>query len=258
MARAVGLTAMALTDHDCTDGVPRFLAACEREGVRGVGGVEISVDVKQGSLHMLGYFMDLTNAPLCAALTQIRDGRRLRNTGILAALNRLGLTLTADEVAAYAGEDTVGRPHFAQAMLARGYIKTKEEAFDRYLGKGKPAYVERFRMDARDSIALIRGAGGVAVLAHPFTLDLGPRALEREVGALRELGLGGIEVYYSEHNDAQVRQYERLARQFGLVATGGSDFHGEVNPRVRLGIGFGGLNVPDAVMEALDAARAAG
>ena len=255
-----GLTAVALTDHDCTDGHPRFLAACDaarRNGYRdgrglvGVPGVEISSDVPHGTLHMLGYFIDRSNADLEAALSYIRDGRAYRNEQILARLNELGLELAWEEVAAYAGEDVVGRPHFAQAMLARGYVGDKQEAFDRYLGKGQKAYVDRFRLTPEDSVKKIVDAGGIAVLAHPFTLDTDAAGLRRVVGELVDLGLGGIEVLYSEHSPEQRRLYAGLADEFNLVATGGTDFHGDINPDVRLGVGFGNLAVPDDVLDRL-------
>jgi predicted metal-dependent phosphoesterase TrpH len=201
---------------------------------------------------MLGYFVDGEDTGLRATLEEIRDGRESRNLRILERLNGLGLALSWEEVASFAGEDTVGRPHFAQAMQARGFVKTKEEAFDLYIGKGKPAYVDRFRLSPEDSIAAIRRAGGVAVLAHPSTMGLGPRALGEAVAGLKAAGLGGIEAYYSEHTADQQAQYIRLANELGLAVTGGSDFHGDANPAVRLGVGFGSLKVPDSLLAGLE------
>jgi len=255
LAAKTGLTAVALTDHDSTNGVLRFVAACETQGVRGIPGVEISADVKTGTMHILGYFVDPTQTGLEETLCQIRNGRQVRNQEILAKLNKLGLELTWNEVAALAGEEVVGRPHFAQAMLARGYVSKREAAFDKYLGKGKPAYADRFRLSPADSIAAIRGAGGIAVLSHPSTLELDKGALRKCVVELKECGLKGVEVYYSEHSAEQVSDYLALVDDLGLVATGGSDFHGESNPAIRLGVGFGSLSVPDAAMEALDRVR---
>ena len=151
----------------------------------------------------------------------------------------------------------VGRPHFAQALLSKGYVASRQEAFDRYLAKGKPAYTDRLRFSPADSIAAIRGAGGLPVLAHPFTLKLEPAALKSAVKELADAGLQGIEVYYPEHAPAQVRQYGELAGAFGLVATGGSDFHGGNNPAIEMGRGFGSLDVPDEVVDALERRRGA-
>jgi 3',5'-nucleoside bisphosphate phosphatase len=251
-AEAAGLTAVALTDHDTTAGLARFAAAGAASAVRPVPGVEISADVPKGTMHMLGYFVDPDCAPLCAALHEIRDGRKLRNTRILEELNALGLEMTWDEVEAYAGDEVVSRPHFAQAMQARGYVTSKQEAFDRYLARGKPGYVERFRLPPADGMRLIRAAGGVPVLAHPFTLDLDPAALRASLREWKAQGLGGIEVYYSEHDAARQAVYGALAAELDLVPTGGSDYHGDATPGLRLGVGFGNLRVPDGVLAELE------
>ena len=259
-----GLAAMALTDHDCLDGVGRFMTACaesgksgyrDGQGLHGIAGVEISANVPKGTLHMLGYHVQPGNERIEASLSHIRDGRSYRNELMLKQLNQMGLELTWEEIAAYAGEDIVGRPHFAMAMLARGYISNKQEAFDKYLGKGAKAYADRFRLSPEDSMAMISDSGGVPVLSHPFTLEMDSGELRKFVGDLAQKGLRGIEVYYSEHNRRQVAEYLKLAQEFNLVATGGSDFHGAVNPDVRLGVGFGGLRVPDSIVEQLAQAR---
>lgn len=251
----VGLSAIALTDHDTTAGVPRLVAAAASTPVRAIAGVEISADVASGTMHILGYLIDPENHTLIDRLKWLREGREVRNAEILEKLNKLGFGLTWDEVAAFAGEDVVGRPHFAQALLARKIVKDKNEAFDKYLGKGKPAYANRRRMTPEDSIELIRGAGGVPVLAHPFTLNLSAEALRKELKSLHELGLAGVEVFYSEHTPSMVSQYLNLSKELGLIATGGSDFHGAMNPDIKLGTGFGSLHVPDEVTAQLDALR---
>lgn len=253
--REVGLTAMALTDHDCMTGVPPFLAACEAAGIEGITGVEISAEVPKGTLHMLGYFAQPGHPFLEEVLHRIRAGRELRNAEILKKLNALGLDLSWEEVAQHAGEDVVGRPHFAMAMVARGFATNKQDAFDRFLAKKKPAYVDRFRMSPTDSIAAIVKGGGIAVMAHPFTLGLGRKDLKAMVAELKAAGLHGIEVYYSEHTPDQTRQYLSLAKEFDLVASGGSDFHGAANPAVKLGVGFGSLEVADEIAVALRARR---
>lgn len=260
-AQTAGLTTMALTDHDGLAGLAPFQAACAATAaterpLRGIGGVEISADADSGTLHILGYCVDPQHAGLNEKLQQIRDGRENRNGKILAKLNELGCELTWDEVAQYAGEDVVGRPHFAQALLARGYVKDKTEAFERYLGKGKAAYIDRFRFSARESIAAIQSAGGVAVLAHPFTLKLKAEDLRTFVGQLKDAGLDGIEAHYSEHNADLTAQYLGLAKAFGLLVSGGSDFHGAINPDISLGRGFGQLRVPDELADAILACAA--
>jgi len=250
-----GLSALALTDHDTVAGLPRFMAAGADKPIRPVPGVELSVDCSSGVMHMLGYWMDVHNLELVRQLEWIRDARTMRNRTMLEKLNELGLAMTWEEVQAVAGEDVVGRPHFAQVMLRKGYARDKNEVFDKWLGNGKPAYVDRARLTAENAVALIRGAGGVAVLAHPYSLRIGKEALAALLGELAAAGLAGVECYYSEHSADLTREYLALADKAGLVPTGGSDYHGEVTPGVRLGTGFGGLHVPDEVLAALEARR---
>lgn len=251
----IGLTALALTDHDTVAGLPRFLAAGAGKPVRLVPGVELSVDCSSGVMHMLGYWMDVANPELVRQLEWVRDARTLRNRTMLDKLNALGFGMTWDDVQACAGEDVVGRPHFAQVMLQKGYAKDKNEVFDKWLGNGKPAYVDRARLTAAAAVALIRQAGGVAVLAHPFSLRLGKDAMASLFFELAAAGLAGVECYYSEHSAESTKEYLAMARQANLVPTGGSDFHGEVAPGIRLGFGFGGLQVPDETLAALEARR---
>ena len=246
-----GLSAIALTDHDTTAGLSAFLDAARAGSIRGVPGVEISVDCADGTLHMLGYFFDAANEALQSVLRRIREGRSKRNELIVKRLCELKMPLTMQEVRAFAGEDLVSRTHFAQAMVARGYVTSSKDAFNRYLGRGKPGYVNRFRLAAEPAISVIRDAGGVSVLAHPSTLGLGAQALSQCVAGLAAYGLSGIEVYYSEHNPAQVKEYLALAQTLNLVATGGSDFHGAANPLIELGSGFGSLRVPDEAVDRL-------
>ena len=256
MAHAAGLRALALTDHDTTTGVAPFLAASRALGddkPECVAGVEISVDVPRGTVHILGFFLDPAHAPLEAALTQIREGRGTRNAHIVSRLNELGMDLTAEDVAAHAGEQVVGRVHIAQALVTKGFVADKQAAFKRYLAKGKPAYADRFRLSPEAGIRMIRDAGGAAVLAHPVTLRLGKRALREQIGALREMGLAGLEVFYPLHPPKVVKDYLSMARAFDLVPTGGSDFHGDANPAIKLGRGFGSLHVDDDLLEPLRA-----
>lgn len=257
-----GVTALALTDHDTTDGIEELLATARRRqaeragAVDAIPGVELSVAAQQGSMHMLGYRMTVEDGRLQSMLQRIREGRATRNTQIHSRLAQLGVALPAAQVQAAAGDGVVGRPHFAQALVAAGVVATPLQAFKRYLARGKPAYCERYRPSAEEAIQAIRGAGGVAVLAHPVTLDMTFTRLRKELVHLVGAGLQGIEAYYSEHTEAQEAVYRDMARDFGIVATGGSDFHGDANPLIRLGRGFGRLRVPEEAVAALR--RAAG
>jgi len=256
-AERAQLSALALTDHDSISGLERFMAACSKSIVRGVPGVEISVDCNpsDATMHILGYFIDPANAQLNEHINRLRDGRQHRNEEILKRLNAMGLMLNMNEISAFAGENNVGRLHFAQALMARGYVRNTHEAFDKYLARGKSGYANRLRFKPIGGVEMIRQAGGIAVLAHPFTLNLGKLALADCVGKLAQAGLQGIEIYYPQHSPKMVRQYLDLAKQFHLIATGGTDFHGTPMPDIKLGRGFGALNVPNAVLEQLDALR---
>ncbi len=254
-AAKAGLHAVALTDHDTVDGIPEFLGACERMGVLGIPGIELSIDVPRGTLHMLGYWIDLPHAELEQILRHLRTAREERNRQIMERLYALGCNLTWEDVKAFAGEEVVGRLHFAQALEAKGYVKSKDEAFERFLGKGKSAYVNRYRLSVEQSLRIIRAAGGVAALAHPFTLELSPSALRAAVAEWKNYGLSAIEVFYSEHTPEQERQYLALSKELDLVAIGGSDFHGAANPAIRIGRGFGSLVVPDEIVDCLRARR---
>ena len=252
-AAFAGLSAVALTDHDSIEGVPRFLDACRAAQVRGVPGVELSAEFQEGTMHVLGYFIDLLHPELTARLREIRAGRVARNAEILKHINDMGLALTMAEVAAYAGGDNIGRLHFAQALVARGYVPARQEAFERYLGKGRKGYADRLRLSPRDCIELIRRAGGLPVLAHPFTLNLGKQALAKQLAELAGYGLQGIEIYYPQQKARQMKQYQALASEFNLAMTGGTDFHGAPMPDIKLGSGFGETRIPETVLEQLDA-----
>lgn len=253
-AVAAALTAVALTDHDTMAGLPEFTVAAAAAGMRAVPGLELSVAHEHGPLHMLGYFMS-PGAEIDAALVRIRRGREERNLAIVARLAALGAAVSWEEVLAIAGGDLVARPHFALAMVARGHVRTKDEAFSRFLARGRPAYVDRFRYPAAGAIGILRRAGGVAVLAHPGLLRCEGGHLRDLVAELAGAGLGGLEVWHSQHNAVQVRRLARLAKTHGLAATGGSDYHGAMSPGIRIGRGFGSLNVPDSTVDALLACR---
>ncbi len=251
--RTAGLTAMALTDHDNMGGTGEFLAACRTHGMTGIAGVEISAFVEEGhgTLHILGYGADPEHPQVVESLGRVLDGRAWRNEQILEKLNGLGLELEWVEVQACAGEDVVGRAHFAQALIDRDYVSSVTEAFDRYLAKGRPAYVDRYRLYPEEGIRMIREAGGVAVIAHPFSWELDEAKLEAGLSELKAFGLAGVEAVYSEYGPEQTVTLLRLAKRLDLLTTGGSDYHGLAKPDIALGKGFGSLCVPDEYLPPL-------
>ena len=253
-AVAAGVTALALTDHDTTAGLPRFLAASAARGIDAVPGVEISAEFNPGSLHVLGYFVPADDPDLERELARFRAGRDARNAEILKRLKELGVPVDSDLLREAAGEGAVGRAHIAEAMVRAKHVKDRRDAFDRFLAKGGPAYVPRDRLAPADAIRLIRDAGGVPVLAHPITLRLSYDRVRELAKELKAYGLAGIEVHYPRHDGPRARRYGVIARELGLIATGGTDHHGAASPDLKLGCGFGGLRVPDAVVADLRAA----
>ncbi len=251
-ASETALSALALTDHDTLAGVPRFLAAAAAAGLRAVSGLELSVDYGETTVHLLGYGCDPGDAGLQSALVRVREGRHRRNVEILSRLSRLGCAITWPDVLARAGDPTVvGRPHFAAVLAAKGYARGHRDAFTRYLGRGAPAYVERDRLEPEAAIARIRGAGGVAVLAHPGLCGLSDDSLREFVRRLADGGLGGLEAWHPSHGRRQVELFVALAASLGLITTGGSDFHGATATDATPGFGAGVPAVPDACFDAL-------
>lgn len=244
MADARGLAAMALTDHDTLAGLAEALEAaraCPR--LRFVPGIEVSVTPQQGTMHVLGLGVD----PACRQLNEMvdyfQDGRRQRNPRIIARLCELGLKITMADVLAAAGAKEgqegsviVGRLHIAEALLRKGYIHTTLEAFEKYLARGCPAYVERARLTAKQAAEAIHAAGGLAFAAHPSQWNCDNFAqLERILRDLLTDGLDGLEVYHSDHTPFLTRHLFDLARRLNLPIVGGSDFHGQAKPGVDLG-----------------------
>ena len=254
MARAarLGIRVLSVTDHDTTEGVAAALTAAERWDITIVPGVEISALAGREELHLLGYFVDPANAELQEALARTRRARRERAQKMVVRLGKLGLPIEWERVLAFAGDgDSIGRPHVASALLEAGHVQTWDEAFDLWIGRGCPAYVERYKLPPEEAIRLVRRSGGLAVLAHPFIYDQqGERRssldLQHWLPRLRRAGLEGIEVYYPHYPRRASRQLLDWAVRYQLLPTGGSDFHGG-----ELHNGLGGVAVPWAVWQGL-------
>ncbi|MBC7264507.1 MAG: PHP domain-containing protein [Chloroflexi bacterium] len=229
MAAQLGLAAVAITDHDTTVGLAEALDAGNSFGIEVIPGVELSTDLPEGEAHVLGYFVRPNDFAFQQTLHKLREARQDRAQGILRRLRKLGLPLEWEEVVAFAGDGSVGRPHIAQAMLTRGYVSTIQEAFALYIGRHGPAYVERFRLPPEQAVSMILEAGGLPVLAHPISIT-------EWVPRLVSVGLVGLEVYYTGYSPMEIDLLIGLAERYSLVATGGSDFHGvEIMPEALLG-----------------------
>ena len=243
-AAGLGLKVLSLTDHDAVDGMaPALAAAAAFPDLLLIPGVEISTDLPAGEAHILGYYIDYASRELGEKLKKFRNSRQTRARRMVEKLAGLGIAIDYRRVQEIAGEGSIGRPHIARAMLEKGYIATFEEAFEKYLGHGGPAYVERDKMTPEEAVALVLRAGGLPVLAHPFTVGDAAEMAAR----LKKVGLVGIEAYYKDNTPEQTRATLDLAERYGLVATGGSDYHGiDVNE-----VEIGGVEVPMEAVESL-------
>jgi 3',5'-nucleoside bisphosphate phosphatase len=256
MAKAANVSALAITDHDITTGIPEAMAAGQEFGIEVIPGVEISSFDGQSELHILGYCLNWQDEAFNRQLATLRASRHRRNPLIIERLRAAGLDVTYDEVKALASTESVGRPHIAQLLMQKKYVTSAKEAFDRYLAEGKPAYVARDLPTPAEAIGWIREAKGVAVLAHPTWVKATGEALRACVTALKEAGLGGIEVHYSTHNKRQTASYLELAQCLSLLVTGGSDFHGVTKPDIEVGYGRGDLKVSPRLLDPLKEAAA--
>jgi predicted metal-dependent phosphoesterase TrpH len=255
-AKAKGLQAIAITDHDTIEGCEEGLAEGDRIVFEVIPGIEISAEHSPGSMHVLGFFLDIHHPLLNERLKFLQKARAERNPRIVEKLNGLGMDITFEEVLKASGGGQVGRPHFANVLLEKKYVKSFQEAFDRFLKKGAPAYVDKFRFTSKEALHFINEAKGVAVLAHPNTLGMnGYAELEKLVLRLVEEGLKGIEVYYPEHSVSETAQYKSLAERCGLLATGGTDYHGMEKNQLDIGVGRGEMKLPYSIVENMKAVR---
>jgi len=243
LAARQGVRVLAVTDHDSVSGLPEAIDEAARHGIEIVPGLEINCDVEGAEVHVLGYCVDWQEPWFETFLSEQRAERTARVHRIVTRLTELGLPLTADEVLAICKEGSPGRPHVALAMVHRGYVKSVREAFDRYLRSGGPANVPRRRLTPVEAVQVIRRAHGVPVMAHP-----GLANRDEMIPELVAAGLAGIETFYPEHSAGQIEAYRAICRERGLVATGGSDYHGSHTGRANT---LGTPHVPLEVWEAL-------
>jgi len=244
LAKNTGLKALALTDHDTTEGLKSAYETALEIGLPFVCGVEISVKFSgPGHFHLLGYFLKPEVPELKDTLERLQKARDERNKKMVEKLQALGISISMEELREVA-KGEIGRPHIANLLVKKGVVKSFEEAFEKYLKKGAPAYVPKALLSPQEAIELVLKAKGIPVLAHPVTLKLNYLELKNYLKELKDFGLMGIEVYYTEHSPEFTKVLLEYAKEFGFLVTGGSDFHGANKPDIKLGKGLGNLRVP--------------
>ena len=253
-AASLHLAAFALTDHDTLEGLEEAEEAAKRLEIPFVRGCELSSTTPWGEAHFLGLWIPRkaeSIAELQERLKAVRQDRYKRNIRIMEKLQALGYDVKYEEAAALAGGAVVGRPHFAELLCRKGIVATRREAFQKYLGEGKLAYVPRTLMSPEQAVGLLKRSGALVSMAHPRLLKAPVEDLDELIARLAPQGLDALEAYHSEHNANDVRECVNLARKYGLVFTGGSDYHGVRKPLIRMGCGKGGLRVPRDLYEEL-------
>ena len=245
-----GLAAISLTDHDTVAGVQQILASPIAGSLEFLSGIEISAAPPegfdfQGSIHILGYGFNATDSRMLTTIEQLAQARSQRIPKIIDKLRKSGIDIDPDRVQRHIGKAAAGRPHVARVLVEMGIVKDVDTAFDLWLAKGRPAYVDKYRLPADRAIKTIRGAGGLAVLAHPYLIfkDIDNR-LKKMIARLNQMGLEGLEVFYPKHPPEVVKALKDMARGQNLVITGGTDFHGAITPEIKLGAGTGNFQVP--------------
>ncbi len=251
LAAGLGLSAVAITDHDTVSGTEEALSEGTRCSLEVVPGLEISVEYKGMNLHLLGYFFDWRNGRLVETLEMLQTSREVRNKKIVSKFQEMGIDLSADELQDEAGEGVAGRPHFARLLVKKNIVKTTEQAFARYLKAGRCAYVSRFVLEIREAIEILHEAGEFAVVAHPLQIPCSMSELSGILRELKHLGIDGLETYYPTQRGDAFKKIRALAQQYQLLETGGSDYHGDTRKGTSIAGASKNFLVPDEIMNTL-------
>lgn len=246
-AKEAGLTAIALSDHDTTAGIREAVSEGEAVGVEVIPAIELSAESKTET-HILGYFIDPENEEMKRAMEYVKQIRNERQLKVAENLHKLGFDVTIEEVKAIAGSDVLCRAHFARIMVDKGYVSSVKEAFDKYLGSDGPAYCNRQALTDAEAIRIIKNAGGIAFLAHPHKTKLKGDELKEFLVRLKGEGLDGLEGYYTEYTPEMEAEFRGLADELGLLISGGTDFHANNKPHIKIGVGYGNLRIPYGIL----------
>lgn len=254
-AKKAELAAFALTDHDTCQGVGKAMPLAASAGIELIPGIELSTDYHGKEVHIVGLYIDIENEQLLKKTAEYRKCRSERNALMVEALRKEGLSITMEELVAENPDCIITRANIARFLYEHGQIKSVREAFDRYIGDHCKCYVGRLKVASTDAVRLIKEAGGTAILAHPLLYGLSNTNLQKMIDALKPVGLDGLEAIYSTYTTGEEQQMKRLARENGLLISGGSDFHGSNKPDIALGRGRGHLYIPYSVLETIKAGR---
>ncbi|RZS92784.1 PHP domain-containing protein [Cuneatibacter caecimuris] len=249
LAAKAGLIAIALTDHDTVQGVEEALENSKSKDILTIPGVELSAVYQNRDIHILGYSIDYKNPGFLSVLDRYQEARADRNRKMIRKMADLGFDISEEKVEREFPGAVLTRAHFARYLLNHGYVKSNKEAFERYLDAGKPCYLPKALITPREAMDAIRNAGGHPVLAHPMLYRLGAEELDKLVAYLKELGLEGIETYYSSNTKQEEKRTKALGKKYGLFLTGGSDFHGSNKPAISIGTGKGNLHIPEELLQ---------
>lgn len=245
------LSAFALTDHDTTLGISEAIAAAANTGIEVIPGIEISTNFKDKEVHIVGLYIDYTSKNFLDGIGNELERRNARNEEMVDRFNKAGFPVSLDELNAMFPNSVITRAHFASFMTKRGYVKDNREAFSKYLGDGMPLYVPRERKTLREAVELITSAHGAAILAHPLLYGLTDGELRKLCSELKAYGLCGIETMYSTYRGFDELSVRKIAHEFGLLESGGSDFHGANKPDIQLAVGRGNLSISYSYLSAI-------
>lgn len=255
LASDIGLSAIALTDHDTVGGLSKAKPVAESLGIELVPGIELSTDYNGTEVHMLGFYIDDTNPAFLKKLQEFIDSRNLRNEKMAFLLQKEGFSITLEDLYREYPDSVITRAHFARYLVEHGYVKDRDTVFRKYLGDNCRCYVPREKITPFEAIDLIHLGGGLAFFAHPVLCHMNHDRLRFFVRDLKEAGLTGMEAVYSMNSPGDERNMKKLAQEFDLLISGGSDFHGENKPYIHLGTGKGNLRIPDSILDAIKAEK---
>lgn len=250
-AKDAGLLAFALTDHDTCAGIAKINDLAKSENIELIPGIELSTSYEEKEIHIVGLYIDPKNPLLLQKTADFQNCRSQRNELIIEALQKEGFAITMQELVAENKDSVITRANIARYLYQHGYIKSIQEAFDKYIGDGCRCYINRFKVSAPEAVSLIKQAGGIAILAHPLLYHFSTARLQKLIDVLKEAGLDGIEAIYSSHSSSDERFLKKLAVQNELLISGGSDFHGENKPKIKIGTGNGNLAIPYSILDTI-------